>query len=364
MATIKLRNITKRFEDEIAVRNLSLKIDDGEFAVILGPSGCGKTTTLRIIAGLTDPTEGEVLIDDENVSDVPPSERNIAMIFQESTVYPHMDVFENIATPLELRGVPEDEISDRVKETAELMEIGNFLERNVTELSGGQRQRVAICKAIIREPTLFLMDEPLSDLDAKLRKNMRKEIKRIQRKLNVTTIYVTHNQEEAMTLGDKIAVLRDGKLQVVGSPDEVYSEPNNKFVGGFVGSPSMNFLEGKVIQESGEIDKIETEFFDYSPAPNVVERISGPTVDVGIRPENITAKEGGKQGDSTGRVVVTENLGSQQQLTIQKNDNSLIVVNRGKKQFTYGDEVSLEMDKDAVMIFDKESGKNLSLTEQ
>jgi multiple sugar transport system ATP-binding protein len=243
MARVEYDSLTKQYSETTAAESVDLTVEDGEFAVLLGPSGCGKTTTLRCLAGLATPTTGEIRIDGRDITDVHPKDRNIAMVFQNLALYPHMDVTENIAYPLKIRGVPAETRTERVREVAELLEISELLDREVDRISGGQQQRVAIGRAIIREPDVFLMDEPLASLDAKLKVEMRSRIKLLQRELDITTLYVTHDQEEAMTLADKMAVLDGGRIQQVGTPEEIYYEPANRFVAGFVGSPSMNFLD-------------------------------------------------------------------------------------------------------------------------
>ncbi|MCD6502938.1 MAG: ABC transporter ATP-binding protein [Euryarchaeota archaeon] len=297
MAEVRLVSVTKNFGKVVAVDDLTLEIKDGEFFVLLGPSGCGKTTTLRMIAGLEEPTKGEIYIGDTLVASpekdvfVPPKERDIAMVFQNYALYPHMTVYENIAFPLKIRKVPENEIRKKVKEVAELLGIDDLLNRKPRELSGGQRQRVALGRAIIRHPKVFLMDEPLSNLDAKLRVRMRSELKRLQRTLGVTTIYVTHDQVEAMTMGDKIAILNNGRLQQVGSPDDVYNKPKNLFVAGFIGSPPMNFVDATLVEKDNNIWidfgdfrlKLPDDMAEVIRSSNYV----GKEVIFGIRPEDI-----------------------------------------------------------------------------
>ena len=245
MARVDLKNLTKRWGDFVGVDNQSLAIRDREFLVLLGPSGCGKTTTMRMIAGLEEPTEGEVWIGDRMVNDDLPKDRDVAMVFQNYGLYPHMSVFENIAYPLKVRGVSKPEIEPRVQRAAGQVELTEFLSRKPRELSGGQRQRVALARAIVRTPKVFLMDEPLSNLDAKLRVLMRAELKHLSRELRITTIYVTHDQIEAMTLADRVAVMNAGVIQQLGTPDEIYNDPANLFVAGFIGSPAMTSSAGR-----------------------------------------------------------------------------------------------------------------------
>lgn len=246
MAEIKLKNLTKRWGDFIGVDNFDLTIKDKEFLVLLGPSGCGKTTTMRMIAGLEDGTEGEIWIDNTLVNELDPKDRDVAMVFQSYALYPNMTVFENIRFPLKVRKIDEKNQKERVLRAASMVELSDFLDRKPSELSGGQRQRVALARAIVREPRVFLMDEPLSNLDAKLRISTRAQIKNLQHELSTTTIYVTHDQIEAMTLADRVVVMNQGKIQQVGSPSEIYENPSNTFVAGFIGSPAMNLVKGSL----------------------------------------------------------------------------------------------------------------------
>ena len=250
MAEIKLNNLTKRWGDFVGVDNQSLTIADKEFLVLLGPSGCGKTTTMRMIAGLEEPTDGEIWIGDRMVNDDLPKDRDVAMVFQNYGLYPHMTIFDNIAYPLKVRGVEKSQIEPRVLRAAEQVELTEFLHRKPKEMSGGQRQRVALARAIVRTPKVFLMDEPLSNLDAKLRVTMRAELKHLSRELQITTVYVTHDQIEAMTLADRVAVMKNGIIQQLGTPDEIYNDPANLFVAGFIGSPAMNLIPAKVKKNS------------------------------------------------------------------------------------------------------------------
>jgi multiple sugar transport system ATP-binding protein len=284
MSEIVFEDVTKRFPDGTeAVKQMSLDIPDGEFVILVGPSGCGKSTALRMIAGLEDITEGELKIDDRVVNDLAPKDRDIAMVFQNYALYPHMTVRENMAFPLKLAGVDQAEIERKVSEAAETLDLTEFLDRRPAALSGGQRQRVAMGRAIVRDPKAYLMDEPLSNLDAKLRVQMRTEVARIQDRLGTTTVYVTHDQTEAMTLGDRVAVMRAGALQQVGRPTELYNHPVNLFVAGFIGSPAMNFVPGTI-----EDSKVRTAFGEL-PVPDGVRAAGGGEreVIVGIRPEHL-----------------------------------------------------------------------------
>src|ERR687885_33150 len=253
MSSLKIKNLTRKYGNVNALDNFSLEVNSGEFMVLLGPSGCGKTTVVRCIAGLAKPNTGQIYIGDELVNQLPPKDRDVAMVFQNYALYPHMNVYENIAFPLKMRKISKQEIKDKVRNIAQLLGIENFLNRKPKELSGGQMQRVALGRALVREPKIFLMDEPLSNLDAKLRTYMRTEIKKLQKKIGITTLYITHDQIEAMSMADKIAVMNGGLLQQVGTPQQVYNQPANTFVAGFIGSPSMNFLECRLVRDSSTI---------------------------------------------------------------------------------------------------------------
>ncbi|RQG89769.1 ABC transporter ATP-binding protein [Natrarchaeobius halalkaliphilus] len=283
MARVRLENVTKRYEDVTAVDDVSLDIDDGEFVTFVGPSGCGKSTTMETVAGLTRPSGGRVYIGDDDVTDLAPKDRGVAMVFQNIALFPHMDVFENISFGLRLRKYDDDEIRRRVEGAAEIVQLEGMLDRMPDELSGGQRQRVAIARAIVRNPDVFLMDEPLANLDAKLRVHMRTELQRLHRELGTTVIYVTHDQAEAMTMSDRIAVLNEGKLQQIAPPLTCYNEPANRFVAGFIGSPSMNVAEGELV-EGG----LETEHFRIEVDRAVVSDASiGDALTFGVRPEDV-----------------------------------------------------------------------------
>jgi multiple sugar transport system ATP-binding protein len=296
MAQIKLKDLTKEFDKGVVViRDLDLKIDDGEFLVLVGPSGCGKSTTLRLIAGLEDITRGEIYIGDKMVNNIPPKDRDISMVFQNYALYPHMTVFDNMAFGLKLRKFKKQEIKERVEEAAEILEIRDLLNRKPKQLSGGQRQRVALGRAIVRKPSVFLFDEPLSNLDAKLRVQMRTEIKKLHKRLKTTMVYVTHDQVEAMTMGDRIAVMKDGIIHQVDDPLNLYNCPNDLFVAGFIGSPAMNFLHvkildnGKLVADEGKIkvdipDSHKEKIYPYI----------GKSIVLGIRPEDIFLEQQSK----------------------------------------------------------------------
>ena len=253
MTSLRIEGLTKRYGNTNALDEFSLKVDSGQFMVLLGPSGCGKTTAVRCIAGLVNPTSGHIYIGDQMVNQLPPKDRDVAMVFQNYALYPHMTVYNNIAFPLKMRKVPKNQIDDKVRNVANLLDIEDLLDRKPKELSGGQMQRVALGRALVREPKVFLMDEPLSNLDAKLRTYMRTEIKKLQKKVGITTLYITHDQIEAMSMADQVAIMKSGLIQQIGTPGEVYQEPANTFVADFVGSPSMNFLKCKIIAKNSEI---------------------------------------------------------------------------------------------------------------
>lgn len=310
MVSVRLENLTKYFWKVRAVENLNLTIKDGEFLTFLGPSGCGKTTTLRCIAGLESPTSGQVYFDDKIVNDLSPRERNVAMVFQSYALYPHMSVRDNIAFPLTVKKTPKDEVDRRVKEMVEFLHIEKLLDRKPSELSGGERQRVALGRALIRKPTVFLMDEPLSNLDAKLRIYMRAELKALHRELGITTIYVTHDQVEAMTMSDRIALLNEGILQQVATPDELYYHPANVFTAGFIGSPPMNMTEGKLTVKDNRL-YVDTGYFDLdlTEFKSLLTPYVESEVILGVRPEDISLHETADGERIKARVYVAEPLG-------------------------------------------------------
>ncbi len=362
MAKVTLKNVTKVYQGEVrAVDNFNLEIQDGEFIVFVGPSGCGKTTTLRMIAGLEEITEGELYIGDRLVNNVPPKDRDIAMVFQNYALYPHMTVYKNMAFGLKLRKLPKDEIDKRVKEAAEILGISQLLDRKPSQMSGGQRQRVALGRAIVRKPAVYLFDEPLSNLDAKLRVQMRAEISKLHTRLKTTTIYVTHDQVEAMTLGDRIVVMKDGKIQQVGTPLEVYMQPVNKFVAGFIGSPPMNFMEVVVEEAGGNYYLNEGDFRVKVPAQfaDKVKGCVGRKAIFGIRPEDIydRSEYTGQLNENVanGNVEIVEMLGAEQYVYLSTSKHPYIAkfdpltkVNLGEKR-----EVVFEMEKSH--LFDAET---------
>jgi multiple sugar transport system ATP-binding protein len=342
MASVELRQVSRRWGSVTGVDDVSLTVDDGEFFVLLGPSGCGKTTTMRMVAGLEDPTEGEILIGGKVVNDLPPGERDLAMVFQNYGLYPHMTVAENIGYPLKVARVPRAERGQRVRAAAERVALGDYLDRRPSALSGGQRQRVALGRAIVRTPKLFLMDEPLSNLDAKLRVQMRAEIKHLQRELGITTIYVTHDQVEAMTLADRVAVMSQGKLQQVGPPLEIYNRPKNTFVAAFLGNPAMNLVKGTLA--AGRF---------AAPGLSVPAPIGAGPVTLGQRPEDmvITAPDA---GDFAAEVFAAEALGDSTLVTVRFLDGLLAVKAEKDCPARLGDTVGVRFDPAALHFFGPE----------
>src|SRR6266581_653304 len=295
MAQVSLRKVVKYYDDVEAVSAIDLDIADKEFVVLVGPSGCGKSTTLRMIAGLEDITEGEIAVDGEVVNDVPPRDRDMAMVFQNYALYPHMTVYENMSFGLRLKRYPKDEIARRVQEAARILDITELLERKPRQLSGGQRQRVAMGRAIVRNPKVFLFDEPLSNLDAKLRVQMRTEIKRVHQKVRTTTVYVTHDQVEAMTLADRVVVMNHGRIEQIGTPNEVYHRPQTRFVAGFIGSPAMNFMTCRLVENNGGLMVNLSDKLSLPVPPDRVARYgphTGEELIFGLRPEDIIEKRG------------------------------------------------------------------------
>lgn len=363
MARVELRQVWKRFGDIVAVEDFSLSASDGEFIVFVGPSGCGKTTTMRIIAGLEVASEGQVLFDGKDVTDELPHDRDIAMVFQNYALFPHLDVYSNMAFGMRLRKVPKGEIEQRVRKTAELLGIDGALRRRPKELSGGQRQRVALGRAIVREPRVFLMDEPLSNLDAALRMEMRAEIIKLQERLGVTTFYVTHDQIEALSMGDRIVVMRDGRIQQVGSPTELYEEPRNIYVASFIGSPPMNFLEGRV--EGGRIilPAEQTALTIDGSAREAVTRLSSPEVTVGVRPEHIVFSDRPAATGAfsvAGSVDTVEPLGHTTLVRAKTGSNEwLNVLLEGKVRLHEGQAVHATFAPDRVYLFDRKSERSV-----
>ncbi|MEM1400455.1 MAG: sn-glycerol-3-phosphate ABC transporter ATP-binding protein UgpC, partial [Pseudomonadota bacterium] len=334
----------------IGVDNQSLSIADQEFLVLLGPSGCGKTTTMRMIAGLEEPTSGEIWIGDRLVNDDLPKDRDVAMVFQNYGLYPHMTIFDNIAYPLKVRGTPKAEIPDRVKKAAEQVELTDFLGRKPKALSGGQRQRVALARAIVRTPKVFLMDEPLSNLDAKLRVSMRAELKHLSRALKITTVYVTHDQIEAMTLADRVAVMRHGVIQQLGTPDEIYNDPANLFVAGFIGSPAMNLIDGS-IRGGKFVTTGGTELVHVGVADR-------DTVILGVRADDMSVHEPGV-GDLDVKIYAFENTGEATLLTVQWGQQKVIAKGDRHLRKDQDDVVSVTLSSEHLYLFDPSTGERL-----
>ena len=364
MSNLSLRHINKIYDGNVtAVKDFNLEIEDKEFIVFVGPSGCGKSTTLRMIAGLEEISKGEIYIGDKIVNDVAPKDRDIAMVFQNYALYPHMTVYDNMAFGLKLRKMPKDQIKQKVTDVAKVLDIEHLLDRKPKALSGGQRQRVALGRAIVRNPKVFLMDEPLSNLDAKLRVQMRTEIAKLHHKLQTTFIYVTHDQTEAMTMGTRIVVMKDGLAQQVDTPHNIYEHPVNMFVAGFIGSPQMNFMEAKILEQDGEVvlsfdDEII--ILPKDKAQIVKEReYIGKAVIMGIRPEDIDdgidfIKEH-KNATIDAKVEVTELMGAETNIYMSKGNTNIVARVNGSSKAVVGDIIKIALDSSKIHIFDKET---------
>jgi multiple sugar transport system ATP-binding protein len=358
MATVTFDHVVKKFGDVTAMGDFNLEVQDGELMVFVGPSGCGKTTCLRMVAGLEEITSGTLKIGDRVVNDIAPKDRDIAMVFQSYALYPHLTVYDNLAFGLKLRKLPKPEIDRRVKEAAETIQLTSLLERRPKELSGGQRQRVALGRAIVREPAVFLMDEPLSNLDAKLRVQTRAEIARLHQRLKTTIIYVTHDQVEAMTMGQRIAVMSQAKLQQVGSPQELYDRPLNKFVAGFIGSPAMNFMPMH-LEGSGESATLKSEGVEIPVAPAFREGIGATTgrdFVVGVRPEHWDVVPTGTEVATVqARADVVEYLGNEELLHIEVAGQDLVAIVSSERGVRPGDVVTLHIPLEKMHLFDAET---------
>ena len=383
-AVEKKNNLEITDEGVVAVQDFNIDVADKEFIVLVGPSGCGKSTTLRMIAGLEEISGGELFIDGKQMNDVAPKDRDIAMVFQNYALYPHMTVYENIAFPLKLKKIaetdadgkthlkkmPNDEIDRRVREAAEILDITQFLDRKPKALSGGQRQRVAIGRAIVRDPKVFLMDEPLSNLDAKLRNQMRAELIKLRHEIKGTFIYVTHDQTEAMTLGDRIVVMKDGVVQQTATPQEVFNHPANIFVAGFIGVPQMNFFDAQLVR-SGNGFTVKTEDMNVALAPETCAQLAlnwdgGDVKEItaGVRPEQILLADKGEEGALQGTVEVTELMGSTEHVHVTAPDGQFVLIIpvvdlEAKGALKAGDPIWFKFEKNATHLFDKVSGKNL-----
>ncbi len=363
MAGVSFRHVTKRFSDIIAVSDMSIEIADKEFLVFVGPSGCGKSTSLRMLAGLEEVDEGEIYIGDRLVNDVPPKDRDIAMVFQSYALYPHMTVYDNMAFGLKLRKVPKQEIDRRVKESAGLLGIEHLLDRKPKQLSGGQRQRVAVGRAIVREPNVFLMDEPLSNLDAKLRVQARAEISKLHQRLGTTFIYVTHDQVEAMTMGTRIAVLRDGVLQQVDTPQRLYDMPINVFVAGFMGSPAMNFFDAALISEDGTMYADCKDFRVAIPDAHnsAFKPFLGKEVVMGLRPEHIHDPEYPPPGITPAlveaKVEITELMGNEVNVFFASSHSEFMGRFDPRTKVSVGMTKAAAFDMSRIHVFDKQTEK-------
>lgn len=361
MASVTYKNVFKRFGDFTAVNDLSIEIEDKEFVVFVGPSGCGKSTSLRMLAGLEEISDGQILIGDRIVNDVPPKDRDIAMVFQSYALYPHMSVYDNMAFGLKLRKTPKAEIERRVNEAAEILGLTPLLERKPKALSGGQRQRVAVGRAIVREPAVFLMDEPLSNLDAKLRVSARAEISKLHKRLGTTFIYVTHDQVEAMTMGDRIMVINEGILQQIDSPRQLYDQPNNVFVAGFIGSPSMNFFDSTLVAEENKLFVDAGDFRVHVPEEkkNAFGDYVGKQVVLGVRPENIHGvpyvPPNINSASISANVEVVELLGHELHLFMNSGQNSFVSIVDTRLAPSVGSTIDLAVDVDRMHLFDRDT---------
>jgi len=353
MASVQIHDVRKSFAGYEVLHGVSIPIEDGEFVVLVGPSGCGKSTLLRMLAGLENITSGTISIGERVVNHVHPKERDIAMVFQNYALYPHMTVADNMAFSMKLRGARKAEIDARVSKAAEILDLKPLLARYPRQLSGGQRQRVAMGRAIVRDPQVFLFDEPLSNLDAKLRVAMRTEIKELHQRLKTTTVYVTHDQIEAMTMADKIVVMHDGIVEQIGAPLELYDRPANQFVAGFIGSPAMNFIDGTVV--GGTPPAVETANGTRLPLAGAPVGSEGRPVVYGVRPEHLERADDGFVAE----VVVVEPTGSETQVVARLGNKDIIAVFRDRQDVKPGDNIRLRPRTSAVHLFDKETGKRL-----
>ena len=354
MASVAIRDVKKAFGATSVIHGVDISIRDGEFVVLVGPSGCGKSTLLRMIAGLENITAGEIRIGDRVVNNVPPKERDVAMVFQNYALYPHMTVAANMAFSMKLRGAPQSEIEERVNRAAAILGLSQLLGRYPRQLSGGQRQRVAMGRAIVRDPQVFLFDEPLSNLDAKLRVQMRTEIKELHQRLRTTTIYVTHDQIEAMTMADKIVVMHDGRVEQIGAPLDLYDRPDNLFVAGFIGSPAMNMIKGR-IRVNGTASFEGPAGVTFSLAAAGSGNDGRPAV-YGVRPEHFSLSDDGAEAE----VQVIEPTGSELQVVAKLGGEDIIAVFRERHQFKPGEKIRLKPDPRLVHLFDETTGKRLS----
>lgn len=349
MASLTLKHIGKRFGDIVALSDIDLHIENGEFCVLLGPSGCGKSTLLHIVAGLERQDQGSILLDEKIVDELAPRERDVAMVFQSYALYPHMTVSKNLGFALRMRGMSKTETQHRVQETARLLEIENLLTRKPSQLSGGQRQRVAMGRALVRRPRLFLLDEPLSNLDAQLRINVRLELRKLHQQMHITTLYVTHDQVEAMTLGDKVVVMRNGRVHQIGSPETIYNKPADTFVATFVGSPVMNFFNGRIGQEGNRFICRSSEFtLDLG---HFFRNLVGKTVQVGVRPEDILVAEN-KQTPLKAHIQMLSNVGAEQYIHARLGKSFITVRTAKDAKYHPGDAIYLSVALDRLHVFE------------
>ena len=362
MAEVILKNVTKIYDGgNKVVTDANFKVEDKEFVVLVGPSGCGKTTTLRMIAGLEEISSGEIYIDGKLVNNLPPKDRDIAMVFQNYALYPHMTVFENMAFGLKLKKVDKKEINIRVKEAAKILSLETFLERKPKALSGGQRQRVAVGRAIVRKPKVFLFDEPLSNLDAKLRVQMRTEISKLHKQLGATMIYVTHDQTEAMTMGDRIVIMKDGIINQVDTPMNLYNKPVNQFVAGFIGSPAMNFIDVTVNNENKLSSKNGQLIFSLSAEQtNLLKDHKNENISMGVRPEDIQLEKNSNNSIEIETLTeVMEPMGNETFIYFEVEKIQFIARVKPSKELKRGEKIKLYVDSSNVYFFDKQSGKNI-----
>jgi len=367
MAEVKIKNLVKQFGNTEVLHSIDLEIADSEFVVLVGPSGCGKSTTLRMIAGLEEVTSGNIYINDKIVNDIAPKDRDVAMVFQNYALYPHMNVYNNMAFGLKLRKIPKETINKQVQEAAKILKMEDLLERKPSQLSGGQRQRVAMGRAIVRDPQIFLFDEPLSNLDAKLRNQMRVEIKQLHQKLNCTMIYVTHDQVEAMTLGDRIVVMRDGYIDQIGNPLDLFQNPINRFVAGFIGTPAMNLVDAAITSTGGKTELVTEHGFRMAVPDKTGAKIKADQkVIMGIRPQDLTTygSEGSKEKlpeewVKTGTVDVVEPLGNETHLHIDVEGIKLIAISEGRNLIKSGEKMKFSFNLNHLHIFDAETEKSI-----
>lgn len=359
MASVRFSKVEKYFKENQIIHNFNLEVKDGEFVVLVGPSGCGKSTTLRLLAGLEEISKGEIYINDRLINKIPPQDRNVAMVFQDYALYPHLKVYDNLAFSLKVRGFDKREIDVRVREAANILSIDNLLERKPQALSGGQRQRVAIGRALVRKPDIFLFDEPLSNLDAKLRVEMRREILRLHRRLKVTTLYVTHDQIEAMTMADRIVVMKDGFIMQIGTPQELYSKPQNKFVASFIGSPPMNFFCVRISSKNSNLCvDLDANTSLKIPEPSGTKLINykGKTINMGVRPEDIhDSLLSLIDEDENGLLFladIVEHVGKEKEMQLIRGDVKCISITQSQSRVTSGMEIKMLFDMKKAHFFD------------